>query len=56
MTTREKRKKLAEYCDSMPHCYGCALSSNPESRACWSTNNEKIIEENYEMVFGKEDK
>lgn len=56
MTTREMRKKLAEYCDSMPHCYDCALNSTPESRACWAINDEKIIVEDYDKVFGKHSK
>lgn len=63
MTLAEKSKLIEEYCDNRPGtCTSSAIGACPlysKGRTCFSYNNEKTMKEvaeNYEILFGKEEK
>ena len=54
MTIQEKRDWIKDYCHNQLSCKNCPLH-NDKHNICYSTKNENIINEHYEILFGTEE-
>ncbi len=55
MTIEEKAKALEEFCGKQPGCANCILDDRAFCTRHDTEDSLKIMLENYEMVFGKEE-
>lgn len=56
MTIEEKRQAIRKHCEKMKRCTECYLDYliHDTNNTCYSDPDDKIIERNYEVLFGKE--
>lgn len=54
MTIQEKKDRIRKHCLHRSGCSNCPLFRNVHN-VCYGTNDESIINEHYEILFGTEE-